>query len=82
MRNIGIFNETKEKIDDLEILEPLLNYAIDYEKIDNLEFNIIIVNNEKIHQLNREYRHIDRPTDVITFALEDHQDITYENINR
>ena len=79
MRNIGIFNETKEKIDDLEILEPLLNYAIDYEKIDNLEFNIIIVNNEKIHQLNREYRHIDRPTDVITFALEDHQDITYEN---
>ena len=32
---------------------------------------ILIVDDEQIHQLNKEYRNIDRPTDVISFALED-----------
>ena len=32
---------------------------------------ILISNNDYIHKLNKEYRNIDRETDVITFALED-----------
>ena len=74
MNNIEIFNETNETIKELETIERLLNYAIEHEKLNNLEFNIIIVDNEKIHELNRDYRGIDRPTDVITFALEDNED--------
>ena len=34
-------------------------------------FSVIIVNNERIHEINKEYRGIDRPTDVISFALEE-----------
>lgn len=79
MRNIGIFNETQEKVENLEILEPLLTYALEVENVDNLEFNVIIINNEEIHKINKEYRGIDRPTDVISFALEDYKDIKYEN---
>lgn len=79
MRNIGIFNETQEKVENLEVLEPLLTYALEVENVDNLEFNVIIINNEKIHKINKEYRGIDRPTDVISFALEDYKDIKYEN---
>lgn len=79
MRNIGIFNETQEKIENLEVLEPLLTYALEVENVDNLEFNVIIINNEEIHKINKEYRGIDRPTDVISFALEDYKDIKYEN---
>lgn len=71
MNNIGIFNETNEEIKELEDLKKVIDKAIEIEKIDNVEFNIIIVDNEKIHEINREYRHIDRPTDVISFALED-----------
>ena len=37
----------------------------------NVIFNIIIVHNDYIHELNKNYRGIDRETDVITFALED-----------
>ena len=79
MRNIGLFNETQEKVENLEVLEPLLTYALEVENVDNLEFNVIIINNEEIHKINKEYRGIDRPTDVISFALEDYKDIKYEN---
>ena len=29
--------------------------------------------------INKEYRNVDRPTDVISFALEDNMDINYED---
>lgn len=32
---------------------------------------VTLVDNEFIHTLNRDYRHIDRPTDVISFAFLD-----------
>ena len=71
MNNVGIFNETNEEIKELEQLKKVIDKAIEIEKINNVEFNIIIVDNERIHKINREYRHIDKPTDVISFALED-----------
>ena len=33
--------------------------------------SVSFVDNEFIHQMNRDYRHIDRPTDVISFAFLD-----------
>ncbi len=77
--NVEIFNETNEELKELETLPDLIDYAIKSEKLDNVIFNVIIVDGEKIHELNKEYRGIDRPTDVITFALEDNEDIIYED---
>lgn len=74
LNKIGIYNQTEDEVQELATVEKLLNYAVSYEKLDNVEFNVIIVNNQEIHQLNRECRGIDRPTDVITFALEDNTD--------
>lgn len=74
-----IFNETNETVDELETVRDLLSFAIKYQNLTNVEFNIILVDNEYIHNLNREYRGIDRETDVITFALEDNKDIEYED---
>lgn len=79
MKNIEIFNETNEKIEEIEVLKPLLLYALEKENVDNLEFNVIIIDNERIHEINKTYRGIDRPTDVISFALEDFKDIEYQN---
>ena len=38
-------------------------------EFDTIVFDIVLCNNEEIHRINREYRKIDRPTDVITFAI-------------
>ena len=80
MNNFEIFNETNEQIEELIGLNELLKYALNYMKVNNAEFNVIIIDNTRIHEINREYRGVDRPTDVITFALEDHQDIEFEDI--
>jgi len=80
MNNFEVFNETNEKIEELDVLNGLLVYALDYLKITNAEFNVIIIDNKKIHEINKNYRGVDRETDVITFALEDHKDIEFEDV--
>lgn len=74
MNKIGYFNETDEKVAELKVVKKVINKAIELEGLDNLEFNIILVDNNYIHELNKNYRGIDRETDVITFALEDSKD--------
>jgi probable rRNA maturation factor len=78
MNQVSIYNETDEKLNEIDELPKLIDYMIKFEKLDNLIFNVIIVDNEYIHKLNRDYRNIDRPTDVITFALEDNGKIELE----
>ena len=80
MNNFEIFNETEENVKELKDLKGLLNYALDYLHLTNVEFNIIIIDNKRIHEINKEYRGVDRETDVITFALEDHKDIEFEDV--
>ena len=40
----------------------------------NWSLSVIYVNSEQIHEINRTYRNVDRPTDVISFALQDDWD--------
>ena len=69
--NIGIFNETEEELKELETINELMQYTLKYEKVENAEFNIIIIDNQRIKEINKEYRGIDKETDVISFALMD-----------
>lgn len=69
--SIEVFVQVEEEIKELETVEKVLYSAIEKEKLENVSFNLIIVDNDYIHELNKTYRNIDRETDVITFALED-----------
>ena len=72
MNRIGIFNETDvELTEEKKMIRKLVKEVLKEENVRNAECNIIFVDNEKIHEINQEYRHIDRVTDVISFALED-----------
>ena len=39
--------------------------------------SVIYVTPQQIHEINRDYRHVDRPTDVISFALQDDMEDAY-----
>lgn len=75
MNGLEIFNQTDQDIKELDVVKEVLEYAIKKEQLGDVLFNVIIVDNDFIHELNRDYRHIDRETDVITFALEDEKDM-------
>lgn len=70
--DVNIFNETDEKLDEeIKLMLDVLNHGKEKLNVLDAIFNVIIVNNDYIHNLNREYRGVDRETDVISFALED-----------
>ena len=68
---INFFNETKEKTKEYEKLIKNVFKNFNNKK----EFNIIFVSKEEMQKINREYRKIDKVTDVISFALCDDKDI-------
>ena len=70
---IEINNLTEEKLKEIDELNEYGEYLLNYMNID-ASFSVIIVDNEKIHEINKTYRGIDRPTDVISFALEEDED--------
>lgn len=56
----------------ISLLERIIIYAAKQEQIPSeAEMSVNFVDNHEIQTLNRNYRQIDRPTDVISFALQD-----------
>lgn len=71
MNEVELIKKVDEEIRELEEVRKFIDFTLKDQKLDNVVFNVIIVDNEEIHKMNKEYRGIDRPTDVISFALED-----------
>ena len=74
-----IINDTSKEVCEIDFLQGYIEYIVKKLELDKCEFNIIIVDNERIHEINREYRNVDRETDVISFAMEDNKDIEYKD---
>ena len=74
-----IFNTTDEKIDFSEV-DSDIKFACKHLNIENPLLNIVIVDNEKIREINKEYRNKDAVTDVISFAFEEVKDVNYEDV--
>jgi probable rRNA maturation factor len=70
---IDFLDETNEiQKEYVDLLERLLNFAAEKEKVPHdAELSITFVDNQKIQEINREYRNKDMPTDVISFALQE-----------
>ncbi len=50
---------------DISLLEPI------YSALTQKDVELVLVDNSAIRELNRQYRGIDKPTDVLSFPLED-----------
>lgn len=74
--NYEYINQTNEKSwknykPYVDLIVSRIKSVLKLEKL--YEFSIILVESDKIHEINREYRNIDKETDVISFAsLDDH----------
>lgn len=69
---LNIVNEYDFTFEYEQQFKGLLKNAIEVTKREtNIALSCIFVDDKKIHEINRDYRNIDRATDVISFALLD-----------
>ncbi|MBQ4252870.1 MAG: rRNA maturation RNase YbeY [Erysipelotrichaceae bacterium] len=74
---LNVFNETAYRgySKYKPLFRQIMNNAIRELKLKkNVAVSVIFVDDDKIHGINRDYRGVDRPTDVISFALQDSQE--------
>ena len=73
--NLLIANNTNEELDlDLiyERAEKTIKEVLRVEKIEeNVEVSLSIIDKDEIHELNKTYRDVDRPTDVLSFPMDE-----------
>lgn len=56
------------------IADKVINCSLDYEKCPyEAEISVTLTDNEGIHAINKEFREIDRPTDVLSFPLVEYE---------
>ena len=65
---ITIFNNYNKEISfDYEIIVDTLKKSFEERFKTEKEVSLILVDLDEIHDINLKYRHLDRPTDVISF---------------
>ncbi|MFD4930619.1 rRNA maturation RNase YbeY [Peribacillus butanolivorans] len=70
---IDLMDETNEVTEKAQhLVESILQFAAKKENIEkDTELSVTFVDNKRIQEINKEYRHKDAATDVISFALEE-----------
>ncbi len=71
-----VTNTTKQRV-NVKDIENISDLVFKKLGVINPIFNIVIVDNEKIKDINKTYRGKDTETDVISFAFEEVEDIKY-----
>lgn len=76
--DLQLIDETKHVTDhQLDLVRGVLEYAANYLSLpENTEMSVTLMDNKHIHEINKKYRGIDKPTDVISFAMEEDGDET------
>ncbi|MBE6155158.1 MAG: rRNA maturation RNase YbeY [Firmicutes bacterium] len=73
-----------EIIDEFEyqnyrFLKRVLKRTLKIESVKNSFFSVVLVDEKTIQEINKNYRKIDKVTDVISFAFEDNDKRVYNN---
>ncbi|MFT8320500.1 MAG: rRNA maturation RNase YbeY [Bacillus sp. (in: firmicutes)] len=70
---IDFIDETDEvKETERSTVQELLHFAAVKQGLEgNIELSVTFVDNQRIQEINKEYREKNQPTDVISFAMEE-----------
>ncbi|WMJ88050.1 rRNA maturation RNase YbeY [Anaerocolumna sp. MB42-C2] len=72
--NIEYETEIKLDFDYESIIEKVVKKSLDREKCPyEVELNVILTGNQEMKEINKEYRNIDTPTDVLSFPMIDYE---------
>ncbi|MGM0471618.1 MAG: rRNA maturation RNase YbeY [Bacillota bacterium] len=52
-----------------ELVRKVVSMVVEVEEIEASEVSIALVDNQRIRELNNQYRQLDEPTDVLSFPL-------------
>lgn len=77
--DLTVYDETAGQVSaaQLTLVKDLLQYAAQKLQLkDNTEMSVTITTNPAIKKLNKQYRGVDRATDVLSFAAEESGDET------
>ena len=69
------YNQIDEKVDE-ELLKKVVQTVLEVEQVKHdMDIYITLTNNEEIHTINKEYRNVDKPTDVLSFPMYERNEI-------
>ena len=70
------YSDMKFYSEDLEkLIRMVLTEGAKQQKVaEDAEISVLICDADTIHELNRDYRDVDAPTDVLSFALNEGED--------
>lgn len=70
------YNEIDELPKEEKLIKEVVNKVLEEEKVlTEVDVYITLTNNEEIHKINKEYRDVDRPTDVLSFPMYEREEI-------
>ena len=71
------FLDIEENLQYTNIINRVIEQCFKEEKLEktNLYISVILTNPEKIREINKEYRKIDKPTDVLSFPMFEKEEI-------
>lgn len=56
-------------------IKEIIDYALKEEKVNiDYEISVVFIDNNSIKEINKDYRNIDKATDVLSFPMLDYED--------
>ena len=70
------YNAISELPNEEKLIKEVVSRVLEEEKVlPEVDVYITLTNNEEIHKINKEYRDVDRPTDVLSFPMYERDEI-------
>lgn len=70
------YNAISELPNEEKLIKEVVIRVLEEEKVlPEVDVYITLTNNEEIHKINKEYRDVDRPTDVLSFPMYERDEI-------